>query len=222
MDPVSCVDHEGGPGFDRRRKSWSKLGSITAVVFALASPMGGQAVHEPEPDAVVRLVELLDVVGVVQRSTTSRFFGSVVPLFDVDAGALSVRITAVRRRTAADRALGATGETATCRYTNVNAAQSLDHALLNVADCDEGTVAEPTIDRITNVAVTVREDGEDWKLACQRSPEEEPGVRRRVQQNLLAYARTQGVSGDANRIGEVRLYHCYFERERLSPTSRLP
>ena len=168
---------------------------------------------EPEPDAVVRLFELLDVVGAEERAATGRFSGSVVPLFDVPAGALSVRIAAVKRRTAADRALGATGETRTCRYTNAKAAQSLEHALLSVADCDDATIAESPIDRITHVTVTVREDGEEWKLACQRSPEEEPAVRRGLQQDLNAYARTQGVSGDANLIGEVRLYHCYFESE---------
>ena len=207
------IGHEGGPGCDRRRKYWTELGSITAIALAFASPSGGQAAQEPEPDAVVRLFELLDVVGLEERSATGRFSGSVVPMFDVAAGALSVRITAVKRRTAAGRALGATGETRTCRYTNAEAAQSSKHAPLNVADCDDGTVAEPPIDRITHVTVTVREDGEDWKLACQRSPEEEPGVRRGLQQDLNAYVRSQGVSGDANLIGEVRLYYCYFEGE---------
>ena len=206
------ISHEGGPRFDRRRKYWTELGSITVIALALASPLGGQAIREPEPDAVVRLFELLDVVSLEERAATGRFSGSVVPMFDVTAGALSVRITAVKRRTAADRALGATGETRTCRYTNAEAAQSLKPASLNVADCDDGTVAEPPIDRITMLTVTVREDGEDWTLACQRSPEAEPGVRRGLQQDMNSYVRSQGVSGDANLIGEVRLYYCYFQR----------
>ena len=166
MDPVGHIDHQGGPGLDRRGKGWAGIGSIAAIALALALPLGGQAVQEPEPDAVVRLFELLDVVGVEERAATGRFSASAVPMFDVAAGALSVRIAAVKRRTAADRALGATGATRTCRYTNAKAAQLLEHALLSVADCDEGTVAEPPFDRITHVTVTVREDGEDWKLAC--------------------------------------------------------
>ena len=90
-----------------------------------------------------------------------------------------------------------------------------------MADCDDATLDEPPIDRITHVTVTVHEDGEDWKLACQRSPEEESVVRRGLQQDLNAYARSQGVSGDANLIGEVRLYHCYFEREHSSSGGRI-
>lgn len=203
-----------------RGKYGTKLWAITAIASVFASPAGGQTAQEPGPDAVVRLSEVLDVVGLEERAATGRFSGSVVPMFDVAAGALSVRITAVKRRTAADRALGATGETRTCRYTNAEAAQSLQHASLNVADCDDGTVAEPPIDRITHVTVTVRGDGEDWKLACQRSPEEEPGVRRGLQQHVNAYARSQGVSGDANLIGEVRLYYCLFRGESIPPTSR--
>ena len=156
------------------------------------------------------------MVGVEERRATGRFSGSFVPLFDVAAGAVSVHITAVKRRTAADRALGATGATRTCRYTNAEAAQSLEHALLNVADCDDATLDEPPIGRITHVTVTVREDGGDWKLACSRSPEEESAVRQGLQQDLNAYVRSQGVSGDANLIGEVRLYQCYFEREHSS------
>lgn len=214
------IGHEGGQGCDRRRKYWTELGSITAIALAFASPSGCQ---EPEPDAGVRLFELLDVVSLEERAATGRFLGSVVPMFDAAAGALSVRITAVKRRTAADRALGATGETRTCRYTNAEAAQSLKQATLNVVDCDDGTVAEPPIDRITHVTVTVREDGEDWKLACQRSQEEEAGVRRGLQQDLNAYARGQGASGDANLIGEVRLYYCYFEGAfRRPPVFREP
>lgn len=216
MDPVGRIGNEGGPGFDRRGKYWTKLGSVAALALAFASPSGGQADQEPEADAVVRLFEVLDVVGLEERAATGRFSGSVVPLFDVAAGAVSVHITAVKRRTAADRALGATGATRTCRYTNAQAAQSLEPALLNVADCDDATLDEPPIGRITHVTVTVREDGDDWKLACRRSPEEESAVRQGLQQDLNAYVRSQGVSGDANLIGEVRLYHCYFERERLS------
>ena len=213
MDTVCRVDHQVTPGFDRSGKGWAKIGSIAALGLAVALPVGGQAVQEREPDAVVRLFELLDVVSVDERAASGRFSGSVVPMFDVTAGALSVRIAAVKRRRAADRALGATGETRTCRYTNAKAAQSLEHAVLKVADCDDATVAEPPIDRITHVTVTVREDGEDWKLACQRSPEEEPAVRRGLQQELNAYVRSQGVSGDANLIGEMRLYYCYFEAQ---------
>lgn len=216
MDPAAPIDHEVGPGLDRRGKGWVQIGSVAVIALALALPLGGHAVQEPEPDAVVRLFEVLDVVSVEERRATGRFSGSVVPLFDVAAGAVSVHITAVKRRTAADRALGATGTTRTCRYTNAEAAQSLEHALLNVADCDDATLDDPPIDRITHVTVTVREDGEDWKLACRRSPEEESAVRQGLQQDLNAYVRSQGVSGDANLIGDVRLYHCYFEREHSS------